>query len=145
MALTREIIETSSDHLDNVAKLIVVSLVRELKEYQCHANIFNTRLDAAINSAEGTIKARQINGILREIENLGIGEVEIRGDRDGLWWSQMRERDALVRMLFNTLFDFGAEVGSGTGKTVVKDKGVYGVAAIGQRPCFHASPCYKCS
>ena len=137
MALTREIIENSSDHLDEVGKLIVISLVRELEQYRKYATLFSGRLIPAIAGVEGTIKARQINGILKEIEKLGIGEVEIRGEsKSGLWWSQIRERNALVEQLFTTLFDDALITGNGLDNVVVKAKGNYGIAAVGQRPYY---------
>ena len=131
MALTREIIETSSDHLDSVAKLVIVSLIRELEFYRAYAAIFATKLEPAIDAAEGTLKARMLNGLLKEIESLGIGEFEIKGDREGLWYSQAKERDALVRQMFNVLFDDAAETNLGSVVTI--SKGNFGIASVGQR------------
>ncbi len=148
MALTREIIETSSDHLDSVAKLIIISLIRELDTYRCYANIFAARLSPAIDAAEGTIKARMLNGLLREIESLGIGEVEL-DDRDGLKWSQIKEREALVRQMFDILFDSAADIGKGASNVVIKSKNVYGAISFGQRPnytgtCGRYCTCGRC-
>lgn len=144
MALTREIIETSSEHIDEVAKLLVISLIRQLENYRLYANIFSAKLVPAIENVEGTLKARQINAILREIDKLGIGEVEIQ-DKDGVRWSQSKERQSLVFQLFTTLFDDSFLIGSGDrSNTVQVSKGNYGIAAIKQRPCYCKSLC-KCN
>lgn len=133
MSLTREIIETSSDHLDEVAKLIIISLIRECDIYKSYANILVSKIQPAIDAAEGTLKARQLNGILKEIEKLGIGEVEIQDTRDGVRWSQSKERYELVKQLLFTLLDVASLIGSGSDSVVVRARQNYGVAATRQR------------
>lgn len=141
MALTREIIETSSNHLDEVAKVLIISLIRELDIYKAYATIFSSKLLPAIVAAEGTLNARKLNGLLKEIEKLGLGNIEINDPKEGLKYSQWKERQDLIYQMLNTLLDVSVLIGAGTGNEIVKTKGIYGVAAVKQRPCYHSSPC----
>jgi hypothetical protein len=160
MALTTDRIKNSSDHIDAVTKALIITLIRQHDFYRINAQIFSDTLSARIDSAEGSVSARMLNALMAEIDELDLGQVEIRGDKDALWWSQNKERLALVKEMLDVLFDEAAEgtsiilengtIISGSGSTgVVPSSGNYGTAAIGQRPyycaiCGQTSPNLKC-
>lgn len=134
MALTTAIVSNASNHLESITKAILITLFRQIEVYRRNALIFSADLSTRIDAAEGTDKARMLNAVMSEIDKLGIGEVEIRGDEDAVWWSQAKEREALLTTAFLTLYD---DVVEGTGTTaegVIPSKGLYGDFAVGQRP-----------
>lgn len=134
MALTSNVIANASDHLDELTKALLINYFRQNPVYRSNALLFSLDLVTKIDAAEGTIKARMLNATIAELDKLGIGEVEIRGDEDAVWWSQQREREALVTSAFLTLYDDIVDgAGSTTSDGVIPDRGLYGNFAVGQR------------
>lgn len=136
MALTIDQIQNSSDHLDEITKALFVNYFRQLDIYRKNATIFSANLTQKIDAAEGTVQARMLNAIMAQIAKLGTGEVEIRGDRDGVWWNQSREREALVKDAFLVLYEDITEILSTTNDGVIPSKGLYGDYAVGNRPNY---------
>lgn len=133
--ITTDRVLNASDHLDDVTKAMWVVWFRQSDVYRKNAVIFSADLVSRIDAAEGTVKARILNAIAKELDILGVGEVEIRGDRDAVWWNQEAERQALLNTAFLALYD---DIVDGTGGTtidgVIPSLGLYGDAAVGQRP-----------
>lgn len=105
MALTTYMIGQASDHLDEKHVQLWVLLIKKLPKYKEHAFIYAPLLEERISDTEGTIKARMLNGLMKEIDELGVGEVSIRGDDEGTHWSQTNERMALIEEAFELLFE----------------------------------------
>ncbi len=133
MAITTDLIRNSSDHLDEVVKATLITWFRQSDLYRNNAIVFSDLMISRIDAAEGTVKARMINAVVKEIDKLGVGEVEIRGDRDAVWWNQTKERQALINTAFLILFDDIVEATGGLAEGVFIDRGLYGDFAVGQR------------
>lgn len=149
MAITTTQIAASSEHISTETKALFIVLFRSLDLYRNYATIFNPLMESRFASAEATVKAKMLNAVMTEINNLQTGEVEIRGDQDGVWWSQQRERQALITEAFHILFDDIVDVaGSGDGVDFIDPTiGVYGNSAVGQRPmyCGICGQYYSCT
>lgn len=136
MALTKELIENSNSHIDDVSLNLWVTLIRQCDLYRANAAIFSVDVAARITATEGTTKARMLNALMGLISKLGPGEIELRGaDIDKVWYSQKKERDALVAEAFLVLFDDITESQSTT-SGVIPSAGIYGVGAVGTRPYY---------
>lgn len=136
MAITSDKVRNASDHLDDVTKALLVTWFRESDTYRANALVFSGDLVSRIDAAEGTIKARIINAVVKEIDNLGVGEVEIRGDRDAVWWNQHKERQALLTTAFLSIYDDLVDGAGSIIDGVIPSLGIYGDAAVGQRPQY---------
>ncbi|HNC59276.1 MAG TPA: hypothetical protein PLP33_27865 [Leptospiraceae bacterium] len=138
MAITSDKVRNSSDHLTDLDKALLITWFRQSDVYRNNALVFSSTLVSRIDSAEGTVKARIINAVIKEIDKLGVGEVEIRGDKDAVWWNQSKERQALLMTAFLTLYD---DIVDGAGSILegyIPGLGIYGVASVGQRPQYIA-------
>lgn len=140
MALNPLLIDAQPDTLSDTTKALYKVLFKSNDVYKTNAGIYVVDVDSKLTAAVGTIKAKMLNALMVQIQKLGVGEVEIRADKDGLYYSQTRERDSLVSEAFYVLFD-DLSGGGGPGSGVIPDSGLYGVAAIGQRDCVQSSPC----
>lgn len=141
MALTSDMIRNASDHMSDVDKAWLITLLRQCDLYRENAIIFSTNIVSKVDAANHTIKARMLNAILKEIDKLGVGVVEIRGDKDAVWWNQQKERQALLNTALYVLYEVDVEgiTGSGDGSTgIFPEIGVYGDVAVGQRPQYTA-------
>lgn len=146
--ITSDIINNSSDQLDEVTLLLLESLLKQTDDYATYSRIFpNVSISTTLTSVQGTIKARYLNAIVKEVDNLGVGVVSIQGDRDGLHWSQKDERNALLHEAFLLLFDnpdkYVTYDSKGNpifpylptgGYGVQGDNGNFGAYSTGQRP-----------
>lgn len=148
MALTSEMVRNASDHLTEVDKAMFIVMLKQSDLYRQYAISFSGNVVSRVDAAEGTVKARMINAIIKELDKLGVGVVEIRGDKDAVWWNQQKERQALLSTALYVLFDVDVEGagGDGTGSGIFPDRGVFGDIAVGQRPryvsgCGHYTRC----
>lgn len=132
--ITSDKIRNASDHLTTIDKAILITWFRESDLYRKHALVFSGTLVSRVDAAEGTVKARMLNALIKEIDNLGIGQVEIRGDRDAVWWNQETERQALLGSALRVLFDDAVDGAGNFSEGVIPSVGLYGDAAVGQRP-----------
>ena len=115
MALTTYLINQASDHLTEKEVQLWLLLFRKSPKYQKYAYVYSDGLEDKILATEGTTKARMLNALLTEIDELGTGEVHIggdqrtigagSGDREGTHWSQTIERLALIEEGLDVLFD----------------------------------------
>jgi hypothetical protein len=115
MALTTYLISQASDHLTEKEVQLWLLLFRQSAKYKQYAWVYSDGLQAKIEATEGTIKARMLNALMKEIDDLGVGEVHIggdqrtigagSGDRDGTHWSQTIERASLIDEALDVLFD----------------------------------------
>lgn len=115
MALTTYMVGQASDHLSDKHKALWVLLFKKLPKYQQYAYVYNDTLVQKLDDADGTIKARMLNALMKEIDSLGVGEVHIggdirtvglgNGDRDGTHWSQTIERLSLIEEGLDVLFE----------------------------------------
>jgi hypothetical protein len=105
MALTTYLISQASDHLSDKHIQLWLLLFRRLPKYKEYAFVYADLLAPRLAEAEGTVKARMLNALMKEIDDLGVGEVSIQGDREGTHWSQTLERDTLIEEAFDVLFD----------------------------------------
>lgn len=115
MALTTYLISQASDHLTEKEVQLWLLLFRKSAKYKAHAWVYSDGLQEKIEATEGTIKARMLNALLKEIDDLGVGEVHIggdqrtigagSGDREGTHWSQTIERESLIDEALDVLFD----------------------------------------
>lgn len=140
MALGPNLIQNSSDHLDDITKELYKVLFKSNNVYKQNSAIYVLDVDSKMTAAEGTVKARMLNALMKQIEKLGVGEVAIKGDRDGVYWDQETERQALVSEAFYVLFDDISITIPG----VIPSQGLYGDFAVGQRPCYQLSSCNYC-
>jgi hypothetical protein len=137
MALTSTMITNASDHMSEVDKAWLITLLRQCDLYKENALVFSSTIVSKVDAANNTIKARMLNAVLKEIDKLGVGVVEIRGDKDAVWWNQQKERQALLNTALYVLYEVdveGLSGGSGGSTGIFPDKGVYGDVAVGQRP-----------
>lgn len=128
MALTSYLIRLASDHLSEVDIELWKTLFRSLPEYNEYAIVYSRQVDDALTSADGTLKARQLNALMKLIDELGPGEISIKADADGLYYSMSAERLALILEAFNVIFE---SINALTLPYLVSTPG--GVA-VGQRP-----------
>lgn len=105
MALTSYLIAQASDHLDEKIAQLWLLLFRKLKKYQEYSFVYSPLVEERLQAAEGTIKARMLNALMAQIDELGVGEVAIKGDREGTHWNQTEERMALIQEGLDVLFD----------------------------------------
>lgn len=136
-----EQIAVASDHIPDFYIPVWATYFKQLPLFQTSAAIYSSQLADRFAAVEGTVRARHINAAMIEINKLKTGEVEIRGDDEGTWWSQSKERLSLILEAFYVLFD---DINfTGTPPVIVNPStGNYGDIAVGQRNvCF----CNRCS
>lgn len=105
MAITSYMVAHASDHLSDKHKELWLFWFRKLDSYREYAFVYSDLLPTRLNAAEGTVKARMLNALMKEIDALGVGEVSIDGDREGTVWSQTKERLTLIQEALDVLFD----------------------------------------
>lgn len=156
MALTTYLISQASDHLTEKEVQLWLLLFRKSARYKQYAWVYSVGLQAKIEATEGTVKARMLNALMKEIDDLGVGEVHIggdqrtigggSGDREGTHWSQPIEREALIDEALDVLFDdISTLIVPGSGSITLQD-GAYirGRVAVGQRNLIVSCPVCFC-
>ncbi len=106
--ISRAKIEAASDTLDDVAIESIITTVRTTAIYTENPAYYSD-LRSKLVSVDGTLQAQQLNAALDEIENLGIGEVQINQSQtvgtDGVIYSKTQEREALVSYILGVLYE----------------------------------------
>lgn len=105
MALTTYLISNASDHLGEKQIQLWITLFKKLPKYNEYAFVYSETVLSRLQAAEGTVKARMLNALMKEIDSLGVGEVQIKGDDEGTYWSQSLERISLIEEAFDVIFD----------------------------------------
>ena len=105
--LTKTQIAAASATLDETDVAMLIAVVRTSEKYKQNPSYY---LDIAtkIEDIDGTVQAKMLNAAMTEIANLGIGIVEIDqrrvGGSDGLYYSQILQRDALLNYILGILY-----------------------------------------
>lgn len=127
MALTSYLIRQASDHLSDVEIELWKTLFKALPDYNQYAIVYSKLVDDALISADGTLKARQLNALMKLIDDLGPGEISIKADADGLFYSMPDERLAIIKEAFDVIFD-------SINNLIVPFMSPASFVAVGQRP-----------
>ena len=162
MALTTDLINKASDHLAEKHIQLWLMLFRQLPRYKQYAYVYSANIETKLRAAEGTLQARMLNALMKEIDALGVGEVMIGsrtdtisrtvnegggtttdthskagGGRDAVYWSQVDERNALIDAALDVLYDDISVIIAPGGTDPAA--GAYGnLAAVGQRDWTNA-------
>lgn len=164
MALTTYLISKSSDHITEKQIQLWLLLFRRLPRYRDYAVIYANDIHTRLSAANGTIKARMLNALMKEIDALGVGEVQLGsrtdavsrtlgtgtstrseshsrssgGGSDPVYWSQGDERDSLINEALDVLYDdISLLIAANT--TTTSTTSNYGrLAAVGQRDWTNA-------
>lgn len=137
MAVTTQQVIAASEVLTELTQQMLIIHFRSLDLYRNHARIFYSMVPTRLSAASGTVKGKILNAVMNAIDELGSGQVEIRGDESAVWWNQEKERLALVKDAFLVIFDDIVDVApDGTIDFINPSAGVYGLAATGQRPNY---------
>lgn len=154
MALTTYLISQASDHLTEKEVQLWLLLFRKSAKYRAYAPVYSNGLAEKIQATEGTIKARMLNALMKEIDDLGVGEVHIggdqrtigagSGDREGTHWSQPIEREALIDEALDVLFDDISTIIVPNNGTVSTSGATSGYAASGTRGIDVLCPICHC-
>lgn len=105
--LTKAQIIAASDSFDEIDLAMITAVVRGSEKYKANP-AFYADLAAKLDEADGSPLAQMINAALAAIADLGIGVVEIDqrrvGGSDGLYYSQINERNALIDYIIGTMY-----------------------------------------
>lgn len=105
--LTKAQIIAASDSFDEIDLAMITAIVRGSEKYKANP-AFYADLAAKLDEADGSPLAQMINAALAAIADLGIGVVEIDqrrvGGSDGLYYSQINERNALIDYIIGTMY-----------------------------------------
>lgn len=137
--LTKVQITAASSTLDETDIAMIMAAVRNSAKYRDNPAYYADIL-TKIEDADGSIQAKMLNATMSAIIDLGIGIVEIDQRRvsgsDGLYYTQMGERDSLIDYLMGVLYPeyFGSVTVDANGN-IVGEYGRYGVAQRGDITC----------
>jgi hypothetical protein len=105
--LSKAQINAASATLDETDIAMITAVIRGSDKYIANPAYYIDVVEK-IEDADGTIQAKMMNAAMTEIVNLGIGVVEIDqrrvGGSDGLFYSQIAERNALISYMIGTLY-----------------------------------------
>lgn len=106
MALTTYAISQASDHLSEKSVKLWQVLFRKSTDYLDYISIYGDDcVEDKLLDLDGTIEARMLNALMKEIDELGVGEVSIaQRSKEGLRWSQTDERMALIEEALHIVF-----------------------------------------
>lgn len=105
--LSKAQINAASAVLDETDIAMFTALIRGSDKYKENP-MFYRDFVTLLEDADGTVQAQQLNAAMAAIEDLGIGVVEIDqrrvGSSDGLYYSQVLERQALIEYMLGVLY-----------------------------------------
>lgn len=127
--LTKAEIQSASATLDAVDTEMWLSLIRANQYYRDNIILFPD-IEAELDNASGDTKGRMLNALSAKIQAMGVGVVEIRNGDEGLWYSQQKERDALVAYALSILYPV-------IGVVYPTTTGSYGDYQVRQRSCTY--------
>jgi hypothetical protein len=126
-------VQAESSTLDEVDVINLVSVIRTSERYKANPG-FYMELKDKIEAFEGTTEAKLINAIITKLEALGIGVVEINQAQtvgtDGVVYSKQKERDALVDLLLNVMYEGIYATSVETDESILILRGNYGVGRL---------------
>lgn len=102
--LSKDEISTASAVLDELDIAMLVTVIKSGGTYKANPPFYND-LTAKIEATDGTTEAKMLNAIKTRIESLGVGEVELRGGDEGVYYSQNKEREALINYAISIIYD----------------------------------------
>lgn len=102
--ITKDQISGADANLDEIDISMIISLVKGSDIFKDNPLTFSD-INIRLEEINGTVKARQVNAALDLIEELGAGEVQLRGGSDAVYYDQHKERQALVNYIIFTLYD----------------------------------------
>lgn len=97
-------ITSASDTLTESAQAQALALIRQSDRYKAHPEFYRLPA-AAIASASGTIKGRQINATLTLIDKIADGTIALLGGEKGLDYDKARDRNQLVEYLISVIYE----------------------------------------
>lgn len=132
--ISRAKIDAASSTLTETAITSLVSIVRMTARYKENPAYFSD-LATRLGAVNGSLKAKQLNAVLDELETLGVGEVEINQAQtvgtDGLVYSQIAEREGLIDYALGVLYEaFAPSVYVDSEDTDMVLRGNYGVGRL---------------
>lgn len=101
--LTKAEIAAASSTLDSIDIEMWLALIRANPTYRANVVLFPD-VESELDNASGDTKGKMLNALSAKIQELGVGEVEIKNGDEGLNYSQSLERDALVEYALSILF-----------------------------------------
>ena len=105
--LSKTQISAASATLDETDIAMITTVIRGSEKYKANP-AFYTDLVTKIEDLDGTVQAKMVNAAMQAITDLGIGVVEIDqrrvGSSDGLYYSQVLERNALIDYIIWTMY-----------------------------------------
>lgn len=105
--LSKAQINAASSALDETDIAMITAVVRGSEKYKANP-AFYADIVTKIEDLDGTVQAKMVNAAMTAITDLGIGVVEIDqrrvGGSDGLYYSQVLERNALIDYIIGTMY-----------------------------------------
>ena len=140
MALTLPQLQNASPILTPETVSLWITLFKKLPEYRAYATVYNEKLAEVFLAANGTVKGRQLNALMKHITKIGTGEVKIQRDAEGTVYDQSDERIEVIREAFGILFD-DISAFIIIGGVYDPENGNFGNGvSVGQRPTY----CIRC-
>jgi hypothetical protein len=105
--LTKDQISAAPSSLDETDIAMITTVIRGSEKYKANP-AFYADVVTKVEDLDGTVQAKMVNAAMDAIEALGIGVVEIDqrkvGGSDGLYYSQILERNALIDYIIGTMY-----------------------------------------
>lgn len=106
--LSKAQIIAASPTLDETDITMFTALIRGSEKYKQNPAYYIDFVQL-LEDADGSVQAKQLNAAMSAIVDLGIGVVEIDqrrvGSSDGLYYSQVLERNALIDYMLGVLYE----------------------------------------
>ncbi len=105
--LSKTVIENASSQLGETDIAMITAVIRGSDKYKGNP-AFYIDVITKIEDLDGTVQAKMVNAAMDALVALGIGVVEIDqrrvGGSDGLYYSQILERNALIDYIIGTMY-----------------------------------------
>ena len=97
-------ITAADDTLTATAQAQLLALIRGSNRYKAQPDFYKLPADA-IEAADGTVKAQQLNAALALIDTVGDGTVALTGGDEGVDYSQERDKEELINYIISVLYE----------------------------------------
>lgn len=105
--ITKATIQAQPTTLDEIDVANLVAVIKTGDRYKADPAVF-TDLQTVIEDADGSVQAQILNAIIRQMETLGIGVVQINQSQtvgtDGVIYDKRLEREALIDYALSVLY-----------------------------------------